>query len=142
MSGIFGTKAPLPSDLNLLLQLGILVILLVGVKFGKEKTAKSLKMHGRIMTIAVVLNAVGILFVMIPSFIAYFSAPLKELSLVGVLSTSIHASFGGLAEALGIAFVLEKKPKKVRMWMRLTTLFWIITFVLGVSLYLQIAGVI
>ncbi len=142
MSGIFGTKASLASDLNLLLQLVILVILIVGFKFGKEKTAKSLKRHGNMMTIVVVLNAIGILFVMGPSFVGYFSTPLLELSTIGILSTSLHALVGSLAEVFGIAFVFNKKPKKIRLWMRLTMLFWIIALILGISLYLQVAGII
>ena len=142
MSGIFGTKASLASDLNLLLQLVILVILIFGVKFGKEKTAKSLKRHGNMMTIVVVLNAIGILFVMGPSFVGYFSTSILELSTIGILSTSLHAFFGSLAEVFGIAFVFNKKPKKTRLWMRLTMLFWIIALILGISLYLQVAGII
>jgi len=142
MSGIFGTKASLASDLNLLLQLVILVILIVGFKFGKEKTAKSIKRHGNMMTIVVVLNAIGILFVMGPSFFGYFSTPLLELSTIGILSTSLHALVGSLAIVFGIAFVFNKKPKKIRLWMRLTMLFWIIALILGISLYLQVAGII
>ncbi|NIR86140.1 hypothetical protein GWO13_00670 [Candidatus Bathyarchaeota archaeon] len=142
MSGIFGTEASLASDLNLLLQLVILAILIVGFKFGKEKTGKSLKRHGNMMAIVVVLNAIGIIFVMAPSFFNYLSTPVSELSTTGILSTSLHALFGGLAELFGIAFAFNKKPKKIRLWMRLTMLFWIVSMILGFSLYLQVAGII
>lgn len=136
MSGIFGTKASLASDLSLLLQLVILVILIVGVKFGKEKTAKSLKRHGTIMTIVVVLNAIGILLVMLPSFVTNLSAVLNEPSTVGSPLTSIHVFFGILAEGLGITFVF-KKFGNVRMWMRLTVAFWLIAIISGISFYLR-----
>jgi hypothetical protein len=142
MSGIFGTEATLTSDLSLLLQLFILIILIFGVKFGKEKTERGLKRHGNLMTVAVVLNALGILFVMTPSFVTYFSTPLPELSTLGVVSTLLHDFFGSLAEVFGIAFVLNKKPKNIRLWMRLTTLFWIIALILGFMLYFQVAGII
>lgn len=142
MSGIFGTEASLASDLNLLLQLVILVILIVGFKFGKEKTGKSLRRHGNMMIIVVVLTAVGFILVMAPSFFNYFSTPLPELSTFGIISTSLHAFFGSLSELFGIAFVFNKKPKKIRLWMRLTMLFWIVALVLGFSLYLQVAGII
>ncbi len=142
MSGLFGTKAGITSDLNLLLQIVVIIILFVGVKYGKDKTQDSLKRHGRIMAIAVVLNAVGFLSVMGPSIFGYFSVPLGELSVFGIVSTSFHAVFGGMAEILGIAFVFNKKPKNIRLWMRLTSGFWVIAFVLGVSLYLQVAGII
>ncbi len=142
MSGLFGTKAGVTSDLNLLLQIIVIIILFVGVKYGKEKTQDSLKTHRRITAIAVVLNAVSFLFVMGPSVVSYFSAPRGELSTFGIVSTSFHAVFGGMAEVLGIAFVFNKKPKNVRLWMRLTRWLWVIAFVLGVSLYLQVAGLV
>lgn len=141
MPGIFGTEASLSSDLNLLLQLVILIIFLAGVKFGKEKTGTSLKSHGDLMTLAVGLNAVGIVFVMAPSFIGYFSSPLSELPTMGILSTSLHGFLGAVAEVLGIAFALNKKPKNIRTWMRLTALLLIVTFILGILLYLQVAGI-
>jgi uncharacterized membrane protein YozB (DUF420 family) len=134
MSGIFGTRAPLASDLNLILQLIILAILLVGVRFGKKKTAKSLKAHGRVMTLAVALNAVGILLVMLPSFVIIVSKVLNPLT-IGFPLTSIHAFFGVLAEGLGVTLVF-KKFGNVRRWMRLTTAFWLITIALGISVYL------
>ena len=134
MSGLFGTRAPLASDLNLILQLIILAILLIGVRFGKKKTAKSLKAHGRVMTLAVALNAVGILLVMLPSFVIIVSKVLNPLT-IGFPLTSIHAFFGVLAEGLGVTLVF-KKFGNVRRWMRLTTAFWLIAIVLGISVYL------
>jgi len=142
MSGLLGTKAGIPSDLNLLLQIAVIIIVFVGVKYGKEKTQGSLKTHRRVMAVAVVLNAVGFLFVMGPSIVGYFSTPLGKLSTFGIVSTSLHAVFGGVAEILGIAFVFNKKPKNVRLWMRFSRWLWVIAFVLGVSLYLQVAGII
>jgi len=142
MSGIFGTEAPLSSDISLLLQIIILILLLWGVKLGKEKTEKSLRRHGMVMALVVTLNAMGMVFVMVPSFVGYFSNPLPKLSTFGVVSTALHAFFGGLAEVFGIAFVLNKKPKDLRFWMRITTLFWMFALVLGFSLYLQVAGVV
>lgn len=135
MSGIFGTRASLASDLNLLLQLIILVILIVGIKFGKEKTAKNLKTHGGAMTIMVVLNAIGILLVMLPSFMTNLSAVLNEPATIGFPLISIHVFFGILAEALGVTFIF-KKFGNVRMWMRLTTGFWLIAIFSGISFYL------
>jgi len=130
MSGLLGTRASLAADLNLLLQIIILIILFVGFKFGKMKTEKSLKQHGRMMTIAVVLNAVAFLLVMGPSFISNFSAVLTEPFPL----TLVHAIFGTIAEILGITFVF-KKFGNVRMWMRLTFLFWLIALALGVAFY-------
>jgi len=142
MTGIFGTEAPLTSDLNLLLQVVILVLLIVGFKLGKEKTGKSLKRHGKIMVIVVALTALSFVFVMAPSFANYVSSPQSELSLIGILPTLLHALLGSLAGFFGIAFAFNKKPKKTRLWMRLSMLFWIIVLILGFFLYLQIAAII
>jgi len=142
MPGLFGTKAGTSSDLNLLLQIVVILIVFVGVKYGKVKTQDSLKTHRRLMAFAVVLNAVGFLFVMGPSLVGYFSTPLGELSTFGIVSTLSHGVLGGMAELLGIAFVFNKKPKNVRLWMRLSRWLWVIAFVLGVLLYLQVAGII
>ncbi|MFB0501701.1 MAG: hypothetical protein ACETVP_04460 [Candidatus Bathyarchaeia archaeon] len=119
-----------------MLQLVILVILLVGVKFGKQKTAKSLKRHGTVMTIVVVLNAIGISLVMLPSFVTNLSAVVNEPSTVGFPLTSIHAFFGILAEGIGVTFVF-KKFGNVRMLMRLTAAFWLIAILFGISFYLR-----
>ena len=134
--------APLASDLNLLLQLPVLVLLAFGYKSGKTKDTKSLGRHGRIMTLATGLSALGFLPVMAPSFINYFSAPGVELFTGATITTSLHALVGASAGVLGIAFAFNKKPKNLAFWMRLTLLLWVVTIMLGVVLYLQIAGVV
>ena len=135
MSGLLGTKASTISDLILLLQIIIFIILVIGIKFAREKTKGSLQKHGRIMTIAVVLNAFSILFVMGPSFVGGLNVVLDETASIGFPITLVHHTFGLLAEVLGIVFVF-KKFGKVRMWMRLISLLWLIAFVLGILFYL------
>jgi uncharacterized membrane protein YozB (DUF420 family) len=135
MSGLLGTKAPTTSDINLLLQIIVIIILVIGIKFGKEKTPGSLKTHGRIMAIAVVLNAFAILLVMGPSLLGSFDAALGETASLGFPLTLVHHTLGLLAEVLGVLFVF-KKFGKVRMWMRLITLLWLVAFVFGIFFYL------
>ena len=134
MSGLLGTKAPTTSDINLLLQIIVIIILIIGIKFGKKKTQGSLKTHGRIMTIAVVLNAFAILLVMGPSLLRSLDAALGETASLGFPLTLVHPTLGLLAEVLGVVFVF-KKFGKVRMWMRLITLLWLIAFVFGILFY-------
>jgi len=134
MSGLLGTKASTASDLNLLLQIIILIILFVGVKFAKEKAQDGLKKHGRIMTIAVIMNAVTILLVMGPSLVINFDAVLAEPSTIGFPLTLIHALFGSLAEVLGLVFVF-KKFGNVRLWMRFTMAIWLVAVVMGIIFY-------
>jgi len=136
MSGLLGTRASIASDLNLLLQIIILIILFVGAKFAKEKTQSSLQKHGRIMTFAVILNAIAIFLVMGPSFVTNFGAVLTESSTIGFPLTLIHALLGSVAEILGAVFIF-KKFGKVRMWMRLTMAVWLMALALGMIFYVQ-----
>lgn len=136
MSGLLGTRAAVASDLNLLLQIIVLVILLVGVRYGRKKTGGSLKTHGRLMNIVVVLNAVGVLLVMLPSFVNNLGAVIAEPSTIGFPLTSVHVLFGSVAEVLGIILAFRKFGN-VRVWMRLTTVFWLIALALGITFYVR-----
>jgi len=124
MSGLLGTNASIASDLNLMLQIVVFIILLIGVKFVREKTPRVLKRHERFMTYAVALNIVSILLVMGPSFVTNFSAVLAEPSTINFPLTLIHHFLGIVAEILGIMFVF-KKFGNVRMWMRLIMSIWV-----------------
>ena len=44
MSGLLGTRAPVSSDLSLILQIALLALLLTGFILGKRKTGRSLAM--------------------------------------------------------------------------------------------------
>jgi len=136
MSGPLGTRASIYSDLNLVLQIIILVILIIGVKFAKEKTQSGLQKHGKIMTIAVILNAVSLLIVMGPTFFLNFYAFLAEPHFRGYPLTLVHALFGSIAEILGAVFIF-KKFGNVRLWMRLTMVVWLIALVFGILFYFR-----
>ena len=138
MSAIIGTGAPVSSDLNLLLQ----VIVLAALIFGAISCIKKrFIIHARIMTAVVILNAAGLIFVMAPSLFIYLTSPLEIFSF-SMISTSLHVLTGISAIATGIAFILNKKPPNVRLWMRLSFLLWVTSFILGLLIYLQIAGLI
>ncbi len=138
MSAIIATGSPVSSDLNLLLQIAVLTALIFGV-------ISCIKMrfirHARIMTAVVIMNAGGLIFVMAPSLFKYLTSH-PEIFSFSFFSTSLHVLFGISAIATGVAFVLNKKPINVRMWMRLCFLFWVTSFVLGFLIYLQIAGIV
>ncbi len=138
MSAIIGTGAPVPSDLNLLLQIIVLAALIFGAILCVKKRFTG---HSRIMTAVVILNAAGLILVMAPSLFRYLTSPLEIFSFA-MFSTSLHVLLGISAVATGIAFVLNKKPPNVRLWMRLSLLFWVASFILGFLLYLQIAGLV
>jgi len=140
--GFLGTEAGVAADVNLILQLGLLVLLLVGRMRAKEK---SYAQHGRFMSIAVVLNAASIGIVMLPSlllglgFIATY--PTNPIS----ITTIIHAILGAAAELLGVYLVLKWRSSgnvtvcmKNKRLMVPTIVLWTATVALGVVIYLQL----
>ena len=134
MPGLFGTRASILSDLNLMLQILLLVILLVGFRLGKKKTGSSLKMHGRLMTILVALNGLLVLLVMGPSLFLNFGAAVEEVVVIGFPLTLLHHSIGLIAEILGLVLVFRKFGK-VRTWMRVTFTCWLGALLLGIGFY-------
>jgi hypothetical protein len=138
MSAIIGTGAPVSSDLNLLLQIIVLTALIFGAILCVKKRFIE---HLRIMTAVVILNAAGLIFVMAPSLFIYLTSPLEIFSF-SMFSTSLHVLTGISAIATGMAFILNKKPLNLRLWMRLSFLLWVTSFILGFLIYLQIAGLI
>ncbi len=138
MSAIIDTGSPVSSDLNLLLQIIVLTALIFGAMSGIKKHFIK---HSRIMTAVVILNAAGLIFVMAPSLFIYLTSP-HEIFSFSMFSTSLHVLTGISAVATGMAFILNKKPLNLRLWMRLSFLFWVTSFILGFLIYLQIAGLI
>ncbi|WP_309493320.1 hypothetical protein [Candidatus Hecatella orcuttiae] len=131
MVGLFGTKAALIYDVNLLLQFVILIILLAGVFAVKKGHFKG---HGYLMTFAVALNGALIFAVMGVSLITNFGA-LMVGPVVGRIITIIHAVIGGFAWILGLILVF-KKFGNVRLWMRIVFTTWILALLLGIGFYL------
>ncbi len=138
MSAIIGTASPVSSDFNLLLQVIVLTALIFGAILCIKKRFIE---HSKIMTAVVILNAAGLIFVMVPSLFRYLTSPLEIISF-SFFSTSLHILTGIAALATGIAFILNKKPMNVRSWMRLSFLLWVTGFILGFLIYLQIAGLV
>ncbi len=138
MTAIIGTASPVSSDLNLLLQIIVLTALIFGAKEGIKK--RFIK-HSKIMTAVVTLNAAGLIFVMAPSLFIYLTS-LHEIFSFSFFSTSLHVLAGISAIATGMAFILNKKPLNLQLWMRLSFLFWVTSFILGFLVYLQIAGLV
>ena len=136
MSGVFGTKASVVSDLNLVLHIVLLVILIVGFRLGKKKTGGALKVHGRLMTVLVALNGLSILLVMGPSLFLNFGAAVEEAFNIGFPLTLLHHSLGLVAEILGLVLVFRKFGR-VRTWMQVTLTCWLVALLFGIGFYLM-----
>ena len=134
MPGLFGTQASVASDLNLILQIIVFIILVVGFRLGRTKTNEGLKRHGTLMRSMVVLNLVGVLTVMIPSFVSAFDIVANEPSKIGFPLIFVHAALGVTAVSLGVVLSFRKFGN-VRFWMRLTLSVWLTTLLLGFLIY-------
>ncbi len=115
---------------NLILQILILAIILVGGIFAKRKR---LIIHERLMIIALILNVLSLLLIMGRSFASIVSLISIEISVVFTV-VLVHGIIGSAAEALGIILVF-KKFGNVKNIMRLTFILWIIAMLLGIASY-------
>ncbi len=139
MPGFLGTGASVQTDTNLILQIAILILLLVGRRLAKNKR---LLVHGRVMGVLLVLHTVAILLIMIPSFLNNFNA-LGQISDPRVIVTWIHAVLGSSTEVLGIFLVTRWgfKPKSLqacvmrKKYMNPTFALWGLSAILGIAFY-------
>jgi cytochrome bd-type quinol oxidase subunit 2 len=140
---ILGTAADIGCDLNLLLQLGTLGVLLVGVRYGGRSTHSSIRKHWSIMAVAGSLNLVGLATVMAPALEDFITNAPDFASLWAVTSLP-HAALGAvvavMVASLGTLYFANDSPRNMRAWMKLMFAFWVANIVLGISLYMQMAG--
>jgi uncharacterized membrane protein YozB (DUF420 family) len=128
------------SDLNLLLQIIILIILSTGAYYVKRK--RNYAIHGRFMGLALLLNIIAMLSIMMPKFLeslGYFQSTITKIPTdIAVL----HGFFGVIAEIMGIAIIIKLRPcgsrmgKRIRYLMSGTLFIWLIALILGISVYI------
>jgi hypothetical protein len=140
---ILGTAADIGCDLNLLLQLSILGILLVGVKYGRKRTPGSVWKHLSIMGAASLLSVAGLLSVMAPAMLDFILNE-PDFENMWAVTSLPHAALGALVAimvvSLGWLFFTNNSPRNMNDWMRLLFTLWLGNISLGISLYLQMAG--
>ena len=121
-------------DLNLILQLIIFGLFLIGVYYVKGRE-RSLRKHRLFMGAAILLNAILIFLIMGRSLLTYSGLIVEKFYELGPSITWVHAIVGGLAEILGVTF-LFKHSRKIRSWMRMTATLWTIALLLGIAFYI------
>ena len=121
-------------DFNLILQLIIFALFLIGVYYVKGRE-RSLRKHRVFMGAAILLNAVLIFLIMGKSFFTYSGLLVERFYEFGPSITWVHAVVGSLAEIFGVAF-LFKHPRNVRFWMRMTATLWTVALLLGITFYI------
>ena len=140
MTGIFGTGALFQTDINLILQIVMFLIIIIGLVY---KNKRKFKIHGGMMGIAVILHILTFVLVMGPSFSEgydYFTTAASDL---GVQTTWIHAIPGTIAMILGIVLVgaWALRPSniaacsKMKRIMDITTILWLVSLIFGVATY-------
>lgn len=141
MTGFLGTNAPATSDTALLLEIVILIILFTSrFRFARGKKFVT---HGYAMTSAVVLHAITILLIMVPSFVSGFVPSLGSLSPVWIVILLVHIPAGIIAWLTGLLLVAEWRFRSVtplpclrrRRVMRPLFWLWVFALILGILLY-------
>lgn len=142
MTGFLG-KAPLISDIGLILEIAVIIILLFGrYRFARRKKFAT---HGFMMAFAVGLHTVSILLIMIPSLLASLSVFLGNLQMPAVILTWIHVPTGALALILGAYLILKWRFKSASTCYRRAKLMrpvwwlWILSLILGLFIFAAIA---
>ena len=149
MTGFLGTRAPLLSDLSLLAQAVVGVLLLAGywnVRRGRIDT------HRRLMTAAFGLAALSTVAVMVPAIVSDLPPHLGPLaSAILPLYRPSHAFVGTLTllSALYLVVVMrnypQPHPRRIRRFkrlMQLTLALWLLILAAGTAINYILAYVI
>jgi len=141
LTGIFGTGAFFQTDIYLILQIGMFLIIVISLVY---KNKNKFKIHGGLMGIAVILHVLSLLVVMGPSFYDGYDYFMTATSELGVQTTWIHAIPGAIAMILGIVLVgvWALRPSNIaacsrrKRLMDITVLFWFISLIFGIATYI------
>jgi uncharacterized membrane protein YozB (DUF420 family) len=141
VSGLFGTKALLQTDLDLLLQVVAFVFLLVGYLYFRSR---KYRMHVGFMGTALLLNSLSFLIVMGPVFMKDFRFFSTTPFHAGLIAAWLHLVPGTATLILGLGlfavWALRSSPviacAKRKRLMNLTILLWSLSFSFGVAMYL------
>ena len=143
-AGFLGTRAPLHSDLSLILILFSALLFTIGWRLAVRK---KFKIHRWIQTSAVILNTLVVLVVMIASFIIYILPGIPGKLLEGTYGvTTVHAFIGALGLLLGVFVVLRANgllPKRLRfknykLFMRTSYALYMLATLAGVIVYVAV----
>jgi uncharacterized membrane protein YozB (DUF420 family) len=139
--GIFGTKANLFTDLNLIAQILLLAGLVVGAYFARRGNITA---HQTIQTGLVLFNLVLTIFIMAVAYFEYVVPGLPgELSQAHGLVATLHSLLGLCAILCGIYLILRMNHmipkhwqiKKWKLLMRVTLGLYLLVGLIGLGVY-------
>jgi len=142
--GFLGTRAPLHSDLSLILILITAALFTIGWRMAVRKNFGA---HRWIQTAAAILNTIVVLSVMIASFIIYILPGIPGKLLMGTYGvTTVHAFIGMLGLVLGVFVMLrgnELVPQPLRFenykpFMWTSYALYMLATLIGVIVYLAV----
>ncbi len=137
---LFGTTSELIFDINLIIQIVLIILLIIG--YTQKRTWKY---HGTIMGVGTLAMLFTVELIMAPSLVANWAAIALFPTSPGSMFTMIHVLFGTIALVIGLIFTirflyfaLRKKPLTcgTRTQMRIQFAIWILAFIFGLSFYL------
>ncbi len=140
LTGIFGTGAIFQTDINLILQIVMFLIIIIGLIY---KVKRKFKIHGILMGIAIILHVLSFVLVMGPSFFEAYDYFTMATFNLGVQTTWIHAVPGAIAMILGIILVVAwairpsnvARCSRLKRLMDVTLLLWLISLLFGIATY-------
>ena len=137
---IFGTTAELIFDINLIIQIVLIILLIVGYT-----QKRNWKYHGIVMGLGTITMIITVLLIMLPSLIANWLVLVSFPTSPGSLVTIVHAVFGSIALAAGLTYTVRflyystrNKPLTcgTRTQMRIQLTIWLLAFVFGLIFYI------
>ena len=137
---LFGTAAELIFDINLIIQIVLIILLIVGYT-----QKRNWKYHGIIMGVGTLTMIVTVLLIMFPSLIANWPALALFPTSPGSMVTIAHVVFGSIALAAGLTYTLRftyysmsNKPLTcgTRNQMRFQLTIWLLAFLFGLIFYI------
>jgi len=136
-----GTRAGFVYELNLILQIVIIIILFTGAYYAKRKM--QYKVHGKTMSLAIILNALSILLIMAPRLFSSLSYLTLTITQPRSDIAILHPIFGITGEILGISLLAALRPcgsrrgTTIKYLMRTTLAFWTFAFLLGLTVFIS-----
>lgn len=148
LPGFLGTAASRASDISLVAYVLLIVpAMLLGYAYARRKVYAN---HQLVMSAVVIINWVIIAYLMAVRYAAGVAPRLPgELGRPGVFLPTIHLVTGLLAQIIATILMAQMwlgplvrfRLEPIKPWMRLTLTLWLITAILGISIYLTWFGV-
>ena len=137
-------SADLSGNLTITFSVVSVFLLVLGLPLVRGlSNKKNLKRHGALTVVALVLEAVLIFVVMVPSFIQNFSA-ITALPIGFAINTWLHIASGASAFISGLVYIAlwlayynsGLRCAKAKKYMTPTLIVWIIAIVSGAAIFL------